>query len=65
MARKSTPNEPILVTTTKPNLNGPDFSGLRCERPMPDTARVLQRIKEEADAERIYDGMCARTMGPI
>lgn len=51
MARKPTAKKPALAQAVE--TSGPDFSKLKCERPLSDPA-ALQRAKDDADAFATY-----------
>ncbi len=62
--------KPIAIKAILPggmelNLTGPDFSKLKCEQPLPDTAIVLQRIEDEGNAGEILRSARAKTMWPL
>ena len=42
--------EAILPDGSKLDLKGPDFTKLKCEQPLADTAVVLEQARDDADA---------------
>ena len=50
MTRKPIAIKPVLPCGFELNMNGPDFSKLHCEQPLPDVATIVLRAKDDADA---------------
>jgi hypothetical protein len=63
MTRKPISLKPILPNGMELNLNGPDFSKLKYEQPLPDTAVVLQQIEGDANATEAIRTTRIKTLG--
>lgn len=53
----------ILPDGAELDLNGPDISTLECERPPAETAAVLQRAEEDANAVEAVRAARLLTLG--
>ena len=50
MSQKPIKVKAILPDGVEIELNGPDFSKIKCERPIVETGVVLERAKEDVNA---------------
>ena len=54
----------LIKQAVAKKLDGPDFSKLKCEQPIPDTATILLMAKDDEDAKAIYEGTNSITIAP-
>jgi hypothetical protein len=63
MTEKPRKLQVILPNGAELDLNGPDVSKLKCERPPADTAAVLQRAEEDVNAVESIRAVHLLTLG--